>query len=199
MKVIGITGSSGSGKTTIGEILNQRKDTKIMNADQMAKALNKPGTEYFSEIQKAFENENIVLENGTLNRAKLANLIYHDNHCLETLNRITFRHLIPQIETEIHSVMPEIKILVIDAPLLFEAGLDKLCDITIAIEAPIELKIKRICKRDKIPEEVAKARLEIQKSNQFYRENADYVIENDESISLEELEEKVNKLFFSFT
>ena len=63
MKVIGITGSSGSGKTTISEILGKRKDAKVINADKMAKELTNSETEYFLEIKEAFQKDNIVLGN----------------------------------------------------------------------------------------------------------------------------------------
>lgn len=194
MKVIGITGSSGSGKTTISEMLSKRQDTKLINADKMAKALTNSETDYFSEIKEVFQNDNIVWEDGSLNRAKLADLIYHDKNKLEQLNQITFKHLLPQIAHEIENVEESIKIVVIDAPLLFEARLDKYCDCTIAVEAEEKTKIKRICKRDKISEQVAKARLKIQKTKEFYRENADYMIENDETTTMKCLEEKVNKI-----
>ncbi len=194
MKVIGITGSSGSGKTTISEILGKRQDTKVINADKMAKKLTNSETEYFLEIKEAFQKDNIVLENGNLNRAKLADLIYHDKASLEKLNQITFKHLLPKIEQEIQNLDETIKLIVIDAPLLFEAKLDKFCDKTIAIETTQDVKIKRICKRDNISEQVAKARLKIQKSNEFYTQNADYVIENDENTSIEILQQKVNKI-----
>lgn len=192
MKVIGITGSSGSGKTTISEILGKRKDAKVINADKMAKELTNSETEYFLEIKETFQKDNIVLENGELNRAKLADLIYHDKASLEKLNQITFKHLFPKIAQEIQNVDETIKLIVIDAPLLFEAKLDKFCDTTIAIETTQDVKIKRICERDKISEKVAKDRLKIQKSNKFYTQNADYVIQNGENTSLESLHQKVN-------
>ncbi len=194
MKVIGITGLSGSGKTTISEILGKRQDTKVINADKMAKELTNLKTEYFSEIIAAFQNYNIVLENGNLNRAKLADLIYHDKASLEKLNQITFKHLLPKIEQEIQNLDETIKLIVIDAPLLFEAKLDKFCDATIAVETTQDVKIKRICERDKIPEEVAKDRLRIQKSNEFYTQNANYVIENSENTTFETLQQEVNKI-----
>lgn len=194
MKVIGITGSSGSGKTTISEILGKRQDTKVINADKMAKELTNLKTEYFSEIIASFQNYNIVLENGNLNRAKLADLIYHDKASLEKLNQITFKHLLPKIEQEIQNLDETIKLIVIDAPLLFEAKLDKFCDTIIAVETTQDVKIKRICERDKIPEKVAKDRLRIQKSNEFYTQNANYVIENSENTTFETLQQEVNKI-----
>lgn len=194
MKIIGITGASGSGKTTICQMLNQRKDTKIIDADKMAKEMTNLETQYFSEIKKAFAKDNILLENGTLNRAKLAQLIYQKEENLQKLNQLTFRHLIPKIVDEIENVSEEIKFVIIDAPLLFEAGLDKYCNCSVALCVPDNLKINRICRRDNISENVAKERLNIQKTNEFYAQNSDYVIINDENTTMEELEEKMNEI-----
>lgn len=196
MKVIGITGSSGSGKTTISEILDKRQDTKVINADKIAKSLTNSETQYFAEIKDAFQKEDILLEDGNLNRAKLADLIYHDKESLEKLNQITFKHLLPKIADEMQNVEINIKFIVIDAPLLFEAGLDKFCDITVAVQTTEPTKIKRICERDHISEEMAKDRLKIQKTNEFYRGKVDYVIENDEETTLEELEGEVAEILF---
>lgn len=194
MKVIGITGSSGSGKTTISEILDKRQDTKVINADKIAKTLTNAETEYFAEIKMAFQKENILLENGSLNRAKLADLIYHDKASLEKLNQITFKHLLPKIVYEMQNIENNIKFIVIDAPLLFEAGLDEFCDVTAAVQTSEQTKIKRICTRDHISEKMAKDRLKIQKSNEFYQGKVDYVIENDEETTMEELQKKVNEI-----
>ena len=194
MKIIGITGASGSGKTTICQILSKREDIKIIDADKMAKEMMNAKTVYFSEVKKAFEKENIILEDGTLNRARLAELIYRDENKLETLNRITFQHLIPKIVNEIQNAPKQIKTIIIDAPLLFEAGLDKYCDCTVALQVPRRLKISRICMRDKISENIAKERLNIQKDNEFYQKKSDYVIVNDENTTVQELEERINRV-----
>lgn len=194
MKVIGITGASGSGKTTVSQILNKRKDIKIIDADKMAKELTNSETEYLAEIKLTFEKENIFEEDGKLNRRKLANLIYTSKEDLQKLNQITFKHLIPKIIDTINNVTDDIKIVVIDAPLLFESGLDNYCDCIVTLYVPDELKINRICNRDKITEKIAKDRLNIQKSNEFYSEKSDYVIVNDENTTIEELEQKINKI-----
>ena len=75
--IIGITGNSGAGKSTVCEILQKRYEAKIINADKIAKELSKKGTSYLAEIVKKFGQE-ILLENGELNRRKLADIIYHN-------------------------------------------------------------------------------------------------------------------------
>ncbi len=194
MKVIGITGQSGSGKTTVSEILNKRPNTKIINADKLAKKMTAEKSAYFEEIKEQFKEDGIVLENGKLNRPKLAALIYGNNEKLKQLNQITFKHLLPKIEAEICNAEKNIKLVVIDAPLLFEAGLDKLCDYTIAVQTSERLKIKRICERDHISEKTAKARLEIQQTNEFYRKKVDFVLMNDEHITIKVLEKEIYKI-----
>ena len=84
-----------------------------------------------------------------------------------------------------------IRFAIIDAPLLFESGLDKCCDYVIALVADEELKVRRICKRDNIDEETAKSRLKIQNIDSYYTEKADFVIINTENC---DLKEKVDKI-----
>ena len=86
-----------------------------------------------------------------------------------------------------------IKIVVIDAPLLFEAGLDKVCDYVVALVADKELKIKRICQRDNIDEKTAESRLNIQNEDEFYTSKADFVIINSKDCDLKNEIEKVLK------
>ncbi len=194
MKIIGITGASGSGKTTISQLLNQRKDTKVIDADKIAREMAKPNTPYLLKIQKTFEKEDVILEDGTLNRPKLAKLIYQNEESLEKLNRITFEYLLPKMVDEIQNVSTDIQMIIMDAPLLFEAHLDQYCDFTVALCVPDSLKIKRICLRDNIPEKIAKDRLKIQQNNEFYQQKADYVIINDEKTTIQDLEEQMDRI-----
>lgn len=145
-------------------------------------------------IKNIFRKENILLADGTLNRAKLAKLICEKEENLKKLNQITFQYLIPKIVDEIKNVTSDIKNVIIDAPLLFEAGLDQYCDYIITLLVPDKLKIERICKRDQISENVAKERLKIQNDNDFYVQKSDYVIINDENTTIEELEKKINEM-----
>lgn len=224
--IIGITGSSGSGKSTVCEILKNKYGISVINADKIAKQLSKKGTDYLSDIVKQFGKE-ILLENGELNRQKLAEIIYTDTEKRNVLNRCTFRHIREEIKLEIRKLekidieansvevaknmekrledentsgvvknatyMRE-PIIAIDAPLLFEAELDKLCQFVIAVISDNrELQIKRIIQRDGITKEQAIARLNAQKSNEFYTTRSKYVIVNNGK--LEEVEEQIEKLF----
>ena len=221
--VIGITGSSGAGKSTACEILEQKYHFKIITADEIAKELSKKGTPYLSEIVAKFGND-ILLENGELNRRKLADMIYQNEEKRKQLNECTLKYIKKEIEEKVkaidvtlvdpdapveelekadrsNSISMEIdknlkKLIAIDAPLLFEAGLDKICDITIAIvSADRNKQIQRMMERDNIDKAHATARLNAQHSNEFYMSKCQYTITNDEKkedmeIQLEQILQK---------
>lgn len=100
MKIVGITGSSGAGKTTLSKILNEREDVKVIDADKVVKELSVPGTEYLNAIKNTFGPE-ILLEDGNLNRKQLANKIYNDNIARESLNSLTFKYVVDEILKEL--------------------------------------------------------------------------------------------------
>lgn len=194
MNIIGITGSSGSGKTTLSKILSERKDVKIIDADKVVREMSVPGCEYLESIKKTFGQE-VILKDGNLNRKLLANKIYNNNEALEKLNKLTFKYVLEEILNRIKKIkeLKETEILIIDAPLLFESGLEKHCNYVIALVADKELKIERICQRDNISEEVAKSRLNIQNEDSYYTEKADFIITNSRNCNLKLEIDKVLK------
>lgn len=184
MKILGVTGTSGSGKSTFSKILGEREDIRVVDADKVARELSVPGTEYLNDVVTAFGN-GILMEDGNLNRRALAHIIYSDEKEREKLNSITFPHIVREIYERIKKIAsPEINYTVIDAPLLFEAGLDKVCDKVISLVADEELQVKRICQRDGLDAKIAKARLSSQKPSSFYTQNSDIVIINTETTNL---------------
>ena len=217
--IIGITGSSGAGKSTVCEILQKKYKAKIISADKIAKELSKKGTNYLAEIAQNFGQE-ILLENGELNRRKLADIIYHNEEKRNLLNNCTFKYISKQIEKEIKEYTNTYKnekmnnynneniqnyknlsniqnsepLIVIDAPLLFEANAQNMCDITIAvISQNKEAQINRIVKRDGIDKPHAIARINAQKSNEFYMNKCNYTIINDDKLL--DLESQINNIF----
>lgn len=185
MTVIGITGNSGTGKSTLSKILNEYEEIKIIDADKIVKEMSIPGTEYSNAIKNTFGKE-VFLEDGNLNREKLAQKIYNDNLSRQELNNLTFNYVVKEIVARIEKINSEtIKYVVIDAPLLFESQLNKYCDYVIALISEFELKVSRICKRDNIDEETAKKRLSIQEEDSYYKEKSDFVIYNNNDCNLE--------------
>ncbi len=190
MKIIGVTGSSGAGKTKVCEYLEKKYKCEVIDADQIARELSKKGSMYLNSIIDNF-GEDIVYKNGALNRKKLANIIYQDNEKREKLNQCTFDYIIKEIKEQINSSI-EKELIVIDAPLLYESGLDSICDTVIAIIGNKEEQIERICKRDGITEKTASKRIEIQNDNEFFIERADIIIDNTGTI--EELKKEIENL-----
>lgn len=191
--IIGITGSSGAGKSTVCEILERKYGVQIINADKIAKQLSQKGTSYLTDIVKQF-GEKILLENGELNRPKLAEIIYANHEKREQLNKCTFKHIKEEIKKEINNIENiEETIIAIDAPLLFEAGLEEICEFVVAVVSDNrELQIQRITKRDGITKEQAIARLNAQKPNEFYTSRSKYVIVNNGE--LEDVEEQIKTI-----
>lgn len=182
-KIIGITGNSGSGKTTATEILRKLTNADIIDADKVVRELSVPGTEYLNAIKEKF-SESVLFEDGSLNRKELANKIYNNKEDLEILNSLTFKYVVQEIRKRIEE--SNNTIIILDAPLLFESGLDKECTSVIGLIAPFDVKVNRIVARDGISEEIAYSRINIQAKDEFYIDKADIVIENIDSNELED-------------
>ncbi len=175
MKIIGVTGSSGAGKDTLCEILENKYNAEIVDADKIARELSKKGTMYLQSIVESF-GSGIVDRKGELNRKKLASIIYEDDKKREELNKLTFIYVVDEIKKRINKIKK--KIIVVNAPLLFESNLDQVCDFVIAIIAERNVQIERIMKRDNIKVDEAEKRLNMQNTDEFYIENADFIIHN---------------------
>lgn len=184
--IIGITGSSGAGKSTIAEILEKQYHAKVIMADKIAKTLSKKGSQYLKEIVENF-GVSILQTDGELNRKKLADLIYHNTEKRNTLNACTLKYIVQEIKEEIQLLKQQdaSQFIALDAPLLFEANLDQICDVTIAVISPNrEMQLKRIMERDAITLKHATARLNAQHPNSFYSEKCQYTIINDGNLDM---------------
>ena len=191
--IIGITGNSGSGKTSISKLLKQNLNADIINADEIVKEMSMPGAVYYNEIIKAF-GEDILLENCEINKPKLADIIFKDNEKREVLDLLTFRYIVEEIKTRADS--SKSKIVIIDAPLLIESKLNEICDIVISVISDEDIKLKRICSRDNIDKNTALNRINAQPKNEFYIKNSNLVIINNNS-DLEKQVEGIKELIES--
>ena len=188
--IIGITGGSGCGKSIICEMLQEKYDVKIIDADKISRKLSKKGSKYLNEIVEVF-GQDILDEQGELNRRKLSQIIYTDSKKRQKLNNCTFKYIKSEIKSQIE-ITKEISTIIIDAPLLFESKLDELCDKVIGVISKRELQIQRIMTRDNITYDDAKKRLNAQQKNSFYIDNCDEIIKNNEDIF--ELEEDIERV-----
>lgn len=178
MKIIGITGNSGSGKSTISKLISKNYEAKIIDADKIAKEMTKNNGEYLQAIRRAFGND--VIKNNELDRKKLADIVFLNRAEKEKLDGLTFEYVVEEIKKELEvNQNLDYQYIILDVPLLFESKLDKLCDYTIGVIAPKTEKIKRICKRDKLSKEKALQRLNSQPNDEFFTKNCNTVINNE--------------------
>lgn len=178
MKIIGITGNSGSGKSTISKLISKNYEAKIIDADKIAKEMTKNNGEYLQAIRQAFGND--VIKNNELDRKKLADIVFLNRAEKEKLDGLTFEYVVEEIKKELEANQNlDYQYIILDVPLLFESKLDKLCDYTIGVIAPKTEKIKRICKRDKLSKEMALQRLNSQPNDEFFTKNCNTVINNE--------------------
>lgn len=196
MKVIGVTGNSGSGKSTVCTIIKNNLGCTVIYADNLAKKINIPGSEYYEKTIELFGTK-ILREDGTINRRILAPILFTDVETKKKMNALTAQY----VGGEIARLVEEEKLkgkndfVVIDAPLLFECGVDRLCDYIIAVTCEEEeTKIKRICERDRVTRRQAKVRLDAQPDNEFYLSRSNYSIYNNRNSTYINLVNGVVKL-----
>lgn len=191
MRIIGITGNSGSGKSTVSKMISENYEAKIIDADKIAKEMTMNNGEYLQAIKQNFGED--VIKDNTLDRKKLADIVFSNKTEKEKLDSLTFEYVVRRIKEEIKKAQlkSDIKYIVLDVPLLFESKLNEVCNYTIGVTAPKIEKIKRICKRDKLSEEKALQRLNSQPDDEFFIQKCDFIIEN---INNEKTEEKVNEI-----
>ena len=183
--VIGLTGQSGAGKSTASKIFSDC-GIPVIDCDVVARKIsNLP--EFLEKISLAFPG---CVDDSGLLRRKLGNLVFNDRAKLREYGSIIFPYITAAIMKEITSLKDSgEKLVILDAPTLFESGMDSVCSEVISVVAPFDVKLRRILERDNIPVDFAQSRLSSQFSEKYFYDRSDAVIVNDGS--LEDLEEKV--------
>lgn len=180
MKTIGLTGGSGAGKGCVCHSF-LKLDINSIDTDKVYRELCLPGSPCLIELIGVFGN-GILNEDGTLDRKELASIVFSDKEKLEVLNLITHRYILNSVREWLEIQRSEGRLAaIVDAPLLYESGFDKECDIVIAVVSDKATRIKRIIARDSISEQAAEKRLSNQGDDSFYTQNADFVIINNGS------------------
>lgn len=175
--IIGITGGTGCGKTTL---LNHIREAggMILDCDAIYHELLHSDREMLTAIETRFPG---TVNNGTLDRKKLGAIVFADSDALVDLNQITHNAVKQEVLRRLHCGPT---LAAIDAIGLFEGGLAELCDVTVAVTAPLEQRIRRLMIRDGISEEYARSRINAQKPQNWYCSRCDYVLNNSADVQL---------------
>jgi dephospho-CoA kinase len=191
---LGVTGGIGSGKTTVCGFLEE-KGARVFYADIEAKRLMQADEAVRAAIIDEFGPASYT-DDGTLNRAYLAEQVFGDNERIERLNAIVHPHVFESFAAAKERAEEEgVEVLVHEAALLFEAGGDEHVDTTAAVVAPTADRIDWVTERDDVTPEQVRARMGHQLSQDELRHRADYVIENDGT--LDDLRRKSVELYWT--
>ena len=169
--ILGITGGSGSGKTTLLNLI-RKAGGLVLDCDAIYHELLQTDTEMLSAIEEHFPG---TVEAGQLNRKKLGAIVFADETALLALNSITHSAVKKEV---LRRLEPMPKLAAIDAIGLFEGGLAEICNITVAVTAPVEQRIARLMARDGISEDYARSRIAAQHSDAWFREKCSITLEN---------------------
>lgn len=180
--IVGLTGPSGAGKSTVGALLSEA-GWAVIDCDQLTRSQKVYGADCVSALRTAFGEE--IAPGGVLDRKKLADRAFASPEGKKTLEEIVFPHIKRALDSEMQRAAFEgHAVIVLDAPTLFEAGLDDRCDRILAVTAPEEERLARIMRRDGITREQACLRLRAQHGEGFFSERADHMIHNGAGCSL---------------
>lgn len=190
-KTIGLTGSVATGKSTVSNMI-QQTGIPLVDADIAARKVVEPGTEGLKEIV-AYFGEEILLADGTLNRAKLGEIIFKDKEKREKLNEITHPRVKDyMLEARERFFRAGEELVFFDIPLLFESHLESLVDQIVVVWTTPETELKRLMERNNLTKEDALRRIESQMGIDEKARKADFVIDNNESL------EKTQKQVYTF-
>lgn len=195
-RILGLTGQSGAGKSTVAEFLEQN-GFYVISADLLVRKIYNSGSPCLKTIAAVF-GEDIISDNGTPDRKLLAKRAFSSKENTALLSSIVHPFVTAELFTQIKKAAESgATTVVYDAPQLFESNADVICDKIISVTAEKSVRLERICKRDNISKENALMRMNAQLDEEFFRENSDYIIENNSDLSslnvqLESLLKQIN-------
>lgn len=191
MAVYGLTGGIASGKSCVSRRLAEL-GAIIIDADKISHEIMRFDRGAVSAVRKAFGN-GVITPHGDIDRRALGALVFADKSKLELLNSIMHPLITDAVLSELAKAKKSGAIVIVDAPLLIQAGLDKHTDGVIVVYADVENRVKRIIKRDNISDARARERIASQESDDFLLSHASFALENNGS--LDELIKKTDGLY----
>lgn len=175
--IIGLTGQSGAGKTAVSQVFSNA-GFYVINCDELShKVLLQVNCK--KAIVKAFGD--VLTDDGEIDRKKLGKIVFSDSEKLLKLNNIMHPIIERKIAAKIKAHSTK-SVIVLDAPTLFESGVNSFCDMTLGIVSPYEKQVLRLMERDRITEENAVLRLKSQRCEDFFIKQCDEIIENDDDL-----------------
>lgn len=189
MRIIGLTGGSGTGKGTFAALLRD-KGAGWVDADAVYRTLCAENREMLAALDIAFGG--VLDENGALDRPKLAAIVFFNPEKLRQLNAITLPY-IRAASLDAMRAQGDCPFVLYDAPTLFEVGADDLCERVIGVLADTEVRVHRIMARDGLDEAAARARVDAQPDADFYRARCQYIVENNGGLA--DLQRQADAIF----
>ena len=176
MRTVGITGPTGAGKTTALRAI-EAMGGAVFDCDRIYEELLGSSAPMLAAIEGHFPG---TVREGTLDRAKLADTVFSDPEALRDLSEITHPYVIREVSRRLREAEEAGReIAAIDAIGLFESGADRLCDYTVFVTAPLELRLRRVTERDGIDMRSARSRALAQRGDEYFEARCDYKLVND--------------------
>lgn len=195
MKVIGLTGSIGTGKSSVSKILNEDYNIPIIDADKISKEAVQKGSRGLNKIKDVFGSD-YILDNGELNRPKMASLVFNDEKARLALNNIVHPEVTDKYNYLVNKYKQrDEKYVIYDCPLLIEEKLNNMVDVVMLVYTSLDIQIKRIMLRDNVKKEQALMRIKAQMSTEDKMKYADIIIDN--SSDFNNLKKNINKIYNS--
>ena len=178
IRIIGLTGQTGAGKSTVSRMFASN-GFEVIDCDEVCHEVLREEKQLIAELALEF-GVGILDVDGNLNRRRLGAIVFNDRYRLDRLNRIIF----PYIGKRVMHMVSQLQkrgcgIVVLDAPTLFESGLDAECDEIVSVIAPVDLRLNRIMVRDHLTDTEARSRIASQHDDAFYTERSTYTLNND--------------------
>lgn len=192
MKIIGLTGPTGSGKSTVAEYFKEN-GVEVIDCDLVARAVTQVGSPLLPLLADAF-GDGILADDGSLIRKELAKRAFSDKKETEKLNSIMLPFIVDRIKEMLDVFSCDgVECVLLDAPTLFESGLDSVCDASLAVLCPENIRKERIIARDNLTEAQADIRLLASKPDSFYTQRTRHIVVNDGD--LEDFCRNISKIF----
>lgn len=199
--VVGLTGQTGAGKSTVSKTF-AANGFSVINADKIARIVVEKGSKCLSEIQDVF-GRCVINDDGTMNRKALADIVFSDKKKLEMLNSITYPYITQEILNQINNYSAKgKKLILLDAPTLFESRADDFCELIISVVADEDIREKRIIERDGLTGNEAQKRMNSQLDQDFFLKHSDYIINNNKSLEIvneisKEVSDKIKAYYYN--